>query len=158
MAVFRKKTNKQNKHHKRNVTKKRDNKNKRSTVKKQHKRRTGKYHRGGTAKPIPFQTYSAGNPQQEALNTIHKMNQHQHNLIHGLHGQKQSGGAQLVPQFQSPGGFGFKSPINPNTLSQKGNSSMLQGSENSKYDSAVTEVIPSNGGGRKRRYMKKPRK
>jgi hypothetical protein len=149
MAVFRKKTNKQNKHHKRNVTKKRQHKNKLSTMKKQ-KRRNGKPHRGGTVKPMPFQTYSSGNPQQESLNTIHKMNQHQHSLIHGLHGQKQSGGAQLVPQFQSPGGFGFKSPVNPNTLSQKGNSSMLQGSENSKYDSAVNQVkSPSRGGKRK---------
>lgn len=123
MKGFRKNTNKKHTNKKRTY--------KRSARKnKTHKRK----HRGGSInQPIAFQTYSAGNPQQEALNKIDAMNQHQHRLIHGIT-TTQTGGVATVPQFMSPGGLGYNSPINPNTLSQHGNNTLLQGSENSKYD------------------------
>lgn len=120
-------------------------KSKRSKTKRNSKTKYSKTRQRGGNTIIPFVTSSGGDPQGTALKALEIQRVQQQDIINGNHGQH--GGSEndttgpTVPTFGILGG-NSSSPNSANNLSQIGNSTHIQASENRQYDNVDARIIP----------------
>lgn len=139
---------------------------KRKTKKQQSKKRqkkinqrnyVNKNYKGGRITKVPaLLTYDVGSPHKVAFERIQQQNEHQNAINNGtsiMKGGNQE--LQTVPQIHT--GMAA-SPIDANNQAVGSASSLLQTSENSKYDSCLTNpncMNNQNGGRVNKIYVKK---